>query len=104
MNCKKDFSEVKGNAIYQRIRFLLKETNINNTKFYQETGITRQHLARWKQGSLPGSDNVIIISEYFHVSAYWLLTGKTCEQEDIQPYKHRFLLELEKFKSVIAQL
>ncbi len=104
MNCKNDFSEVKGNAIYQRIHFLLKETNINTTKFYQETGITRQALARWKQGSLPSSDIVIIISEYFHVSAYWLLTGKHCEQADIQTYKQRFLLELEKFKSVIEQL
>lgn len=104
MKCKRNFSPVTGNEIYQRIIFLIKNRNIKRDVFYLETGLSRQTIAKWKKGSLPSADTVIVLSEYFIVSPYWLLTGKTIDISDSEAYKHRYLAELEKFKDIIESL
>ena len=100
---KNNFSEVNGFEIYQRIELLIHKRSTVKKDFYKDVGITRQNLARWKSGSLPSADVIIKISEFFHVSTYWLLTGKDFESKYIekQSFKEALLSELEIIKQTI---
>lgn len=60
---------------YERLLKILSLKEISWVKFYQDTGIPKTTVQYWKKGNLPGSEAVIKISEYLHVSIDLLLTG-----------------------------
>lgn len=61
-------------SIGQKNILLRKEKGINGLKCCNEIGITRSTLQNIENGrSLPGSDLLIKICNYFKVSADWLL-------------------------------
>jgi transcriptional regulator with XRE-family HTH domain len=68
--------EINGKEIYERIIQTIKNRGIKNIDLYKKLGITRQHLARWKNGSLPSIDILYAIKEELNVSLDWLITGK----------------------------
>lgn len=81
---KKNNFNINGTDIYNRISYLIKNKNLQNNDLYKKVGITRQHLARWKKGSLPSVDILYSISNELNISLEWLLTGngKCLEQNE----------------------
>ncbi len=76
--------DINGKGIYERIIEAIKIRGIKNIDLYKKLGITRQHLARWKNGSLPSIDILYAIKEELNVSLDWLITGKN-EQDATDP-------------------
>lgn len=63
--------------IAKRIYELRKVKGLSQEQLANEIGVSRQAVSKWEsQQSLPELDKVIILSEYFHVSTDYLLTGK----------------------------
>ena len=67
---------INGTDIYYRIVKLLELENIKKSDFYKSIGITRQHISKWKAGSIPSCDTLYKIKLYLNVSFDYLLTGK----------------------------
>lgn len=80
---------INGRDIYQRIVDMFELRNINKNEFYKKLGISRQHLAKWKAGSLPSVEILYAIKEELHVSLDWLLTGINNQDatDPAAPYK-----------------
>ena len=79
-------------------------SNMTLDEIFEMLGITRQNLSKWKSGSLPSIDTMVRISELFHISLYWLATGKESDKSNIQFYKDALFLELDKLKHKIELL
>ena len=64
-------------SIAERILQLRKARGLSQEQLANEIGVSRQAVSKWEsQQSLPDSDKIIILSEYFNVSADYLLMGK----------------------------
>lgn len=55
---------------------LCNERNIKPNLLAKELGISSGILTRWKSGSLPNTDTLIKISNYFNVSIDYLIYGE----------------------------
>ena len=63
-------------TISGRIFELLKERNMSQKKFAQETGIAESTISDWKKKKTnPVSDKILIICEVLEVTPYELLSG-----------------------------
>ena len=63
-------------TISGRIFELLKEQNMSQKKFAQETGIAESTISDWKKKKTnPVSDKILIICEVLGVTPYELLSG-----------------------------
>lgn len=63
--------------MYKIFEKLLADNNVTAYKVSKETGIGRSTFTDWKNGrSVPGTDKMIKIAEYFGVSVEYLKTGK----------------------------
>ena len=62
--------------IYNRIINLCKQHNIKITKLLKELKIAAGASTSWKKGTIPSSDALIKLSEYFNVSIDYILFGK----------------------------
>ena len=62
--------------IYNRIINLCKQHNIKITKLLKELKIAAGASTSWKNGTIPSSDALIKLSEYFNVSIDYILFGK----------------------------
>ena len=63
-------------TISGRIFELLKERNMSQKKFAQETGIAESTISDWKKKKTnPVSDKILIICEVLGVTPYELLSG-----------------------------
>ena len=66
----------------QRLCQLRKEKGISQEALAEELGVTRQAVQKWEAGnSQPSMDNVIAISQFFHVSLDELLLGSSPSME-----------------------
>lgn len=63
--------------IIDKINEILLKKKITKTEFYTKTGITKQQMQSWKNGSIPGADKIIIIVNYLRISADELLGTDT---------------------------
>lgn len=81
--------EINGKEIYDRIVEMITMRGIKKSDFYNKLGITRQHLSRWKSGSLPTIDIIYKIKDELQVSLEWLLTGNNEQDanDPAAPYK-----------------
>ncbi len=52
---------------------IMKERNISGYQLEKDTGIKQATLGKWKKGSLPTIDKLMILLNYFQVSADELL-------------------------------
>lgn len=62
--------------IYNRIINLCKQHNIKITTLLKELKIAAGSSTSWKRGTVPNSDALIKISEYFNVPVDYILFGK----------------------------
>lgn len=63
--------------MYKIFEKLLADNNVTAYKVSKETGIGRSTFTDWKNGrSVPGTDKMIKIADYFGVSVEYLKTGK----------------------------
>ena len=58
---------------WQRLYDLCKENNTSPTKVVRELGIAQGMVTKWKNGTNPNAEVLIKISNYFGVSADYLL-------------------------------
>lgn len=58
---------------FVRLQELCNNKGINVTNLALELGISRSNVTNWKNGSIPKSDKIQKIAEYFNVSADYLL-------------------------------
>ena len=63
-------------VFYQRVAKLCEERGISITKLADEIGKGSATASGWKKGSVPRSDTLRLIADYFEVSIEFL-TGKT---------------------------
>ena len=95
----------------------LKEKGISRRQFCALTDIPNSTVATWKsKNRLPSVELAAKVAKFMNVSLDDLIfesneyfeaknsNEKNIQEKNIQTYKHRFLLELEKFNSVIEQL
>lgn len=63
--------------MYDRLQELMDLFHVTAYKVSEDTGIPTSYFARWKKtNSIPKAEYVVILSNYFNVSADWLLTGE----------------------------
>ena len=48
----------------------------NVSVWAKKMGFTEQSVHKWRRGSIPGADKIMIICQKENISADWLLTGK----------------------------
>lgn len=59
-----------------RIQALRKSKGISQEELADKTGVSRQAVSKWESGqSSPDTDKIILLSEYFDVTADYLLKG-----------------------------
>ncbi|GLC87524.1 helix-turn-helix domain-containing protein [Lysinibacillus piscis] len=64
-------------TIGSRIRFLRGEASISQAKLGKQIGVSAGNVGEWEAGrSKPGADALIALSDFFNVTADWILTGK----------------------------
>ncbi|MBS4750152.1 helix-turn-helix domain-containing protein [Granulicatella sp. zg-ZJ] len=64
-------------TIHERIYRLRKEKGLSQEQLAEALHISRQAVSKWEsQQSTPDIDNIILLSDYFHVTTDYLLTGK----------------------------
>lgn len=63
-------------TISDRIFEILKEKNISQKQFSEETGISQSTISEWKsKGTNPSSEKIMIICKVLNVKPEWLLSG-----------------------------
>lgn len=67
----------RGRNLVLQIDKLLSERNIKRQPLCDSVGITLQAISNWKkQNSLPNTETVIKIADFFKVDPKWLVTGQ----------------------------
>lgn len=69
---------------YIKLQELCNNKKITITNLALELGISRSNVTNWKNGSIPKSDKIQKIAEYFNVSTDYLLTGKEASADDLK--------------------
>lgn len=63
-------------TISDKIFKLLKERDISQKQFSEETGISQSTISEWKsKGTNPSSEKIMIVCKVLDVSPEWLLSG-----------------------------
>lgn len=62
------------NILYLRLSELLTEYNISKRKLAEKIGVSAMSISDWSNGKVqPTAENIYMLSQYFHVSADYLL-------------------------------
>ena len=68
--------EGKSMNVPERIQELRKQKGISQEELANELGVSRQAVSKWESGqSFPELDNIVALSDYFGVSADYVLKG-----------------------------
>ena len=82
----------------ERIQELRKQKGVSQEELANELGISRQAVSKWESGqSFPELDNIIALSDYFGVSADYILKGTpqvTKTQTPVPPKQRKSPTEL----------
>jgi len=69
--------DIQTQQIGNRIKQLLNNNNITQTKLSEETGISQNAISNYINGNrVPDAKALIKLSSFFSISIDWLLTGK----------------------------
>ena len=77
----------------ERIQKLRKKKHISQEELAIQMGVSRQSISKWELGdSIPDTEHLVKLSDYFDVSTDYLLRGQVDEQVIIKenqpvPYK-----------------
>lgn len=64
-------------VISEKIYELRKKSNLSQEQLANELGVSRQAISKWESGqSVPDTDKLVAISEYFNVTLDYLLKDK----------------------------
>lgn len=89
--------------IGDRIQKLRKEHNITQEYLADELGISLNHLGRVERGKKGASVDLLIeMSEYFNVSADYLLLGKPDNNREIKDTIHKVVTQLRELEKMIS--
>ena len=70
-------------ALSEKLYTLRKKSGLSQEQLAEQLGVSRQAISKWESGqSVPESDKLIVISNYFKVSLDYLLKEES-EQETI---------------------
>ena len=70
--------------IAERIQKLRKEKGISQEELADKIGVSRQAVSKWENAqSIPDIEKTILLSEYFEVTADYILKGEEVEVLDI---------------------
>lgn len=68
---------------YDRLKELCKERGVSLTNVAKELGMSSGNLSKWKNGGVPRGKSLTALSEYFGVSADYLLGTDTLKEKSI---------------------
>lgn len=78
--------------ISERLQQLRKKENYSQEKLAELLGISRQAVSKWESGQgCPDIDNIIKLTEIYHVSADYLLLGKNFDTSKEPVQKERLI-------------
>ena len=69
-------------SIIENIETALKEKNISTYRLEKDTGISQQTFSKWRKGTKPNIEKIIIIAKYLNISIDKLVLGT--EKENIE--------------------
>ncbi|MDQ7094598.1 helix-turn-helix transcriptional regulator [Desulfosporosinus sp. PR] len=61
--------------IGERIKFLRETKGISMNKLEDAIGAPRGSVNKWEKGSIPGGHYLVSLSDFFNVTADWILKG-----------------------------
>ncbi len=70
-------------SVYERIERLRKSANISQGKLEKELGFSNGSISKWKT-SMPNSERLKKLADYFDVSVEYLITGEITENKNAQ--------------------
>lgn len=68
---------------YERLKELCKTQGKTLTNVISELGMSGGNLSKWKNGTIPKSDTIHALSEYFNVSSDYLLGIDDLKQQSL---------------------
>lgn len=60
----------------ERLEALMKNNDLNGKKLAAALGVTPTAVTRYKQGRIPGAEELLKLAKILHVSPYWLVSGR----------------------------
>ena len=94
--------EVMNMDISERLQELRKKEGYSQEQVAEMLGLSRQAISKWESGQgKPEIDNIIKLTEIYHVSADYILTGREKEETDPAPQKKELSHE---YKKAIASV
>lgn len=76
-------------TINERIMLLMKNSGMKASSISKLAHIDKASFTRWKNNSYkPSIESIIVLSQFFHVSCDYLLTGKDDTKDDIKILKY----------------
>ena len=73
--------DIKGEQILERVLLLLKLRDIKQKDFFDKINISKQAVARWKNGGFPSTEVLYAMAQELNVSIDWLVTGNGSNDE-----------------------
>ena len=71
-------------TMYERIEELRRKSGLSQGKLEKELGFSNGSISKWRT-STPSPDRLQKLSDYFHVTVEYLMTGKEKEFPEFEP-------------------
>lgn len=71
---------------FEQLEKLCKTNNTTPTALITSMGMGSSNVTRWKKGTMPNSEIVLKLSDYFNVTTDYLLTGKEAGTKAVPSY------------------
>lgn len=89
--------------IAERLQNLRKKANYSQEQVADLLGISRQAISKWESGQgKPELDNIIKLTEIYHVSADYIISGKEYLSEIVPHANRKFSRTTRKTIGIIA--
>ena len=90
-------------GISERLQELRKNAGLSQEQVAETLGLSRQAISKWESGQgKPDIENIIKLSELYHVSTDYILLGIEKKSLSSKPEKERLSAEYRKAISIIA--
>lgn len=89
--------------ISERLQELRKKAGYSQEQVSEMLGLSRQAISKWESGQgKPDIENIIKLTEIYHVSADYLLLGIEQNNVNVKSKKPKIIVEYRKAISIIA--
>ena len=96
-------SEVMNRDIAERLQELRKKSGYSQEQVAEMLGLSRQAISKWESGQgKPEIDNIVKLTEIYHVSADYILLGTEKQTIVSAPQKKELSHEYKKAFGIIA--